>query len=69
MQAQNYAKKKADEVDRKKLFEEALGKFRSSDIEGVGPKSARARPEHAAPACLSGCMCACLYVRTGCGLE
>ena len=37
MQAQNYAKKKADEVDRKKLFEEALGKFRSSDIEGVRP--------------------------------
>ena len=37
MQAQNYAKKKADEVDRKKLFEEALAKFRSSDIEGVRP--------------------------------
>ena len=36
VQAQNYAKRKASEADRKKLFEEALAKFRNSDIEGVG---------------------------------
>lgn len=35
LQAQNYAKRQEDKENREKLFNDALGKFRASDIDGV----------------------------------